>query len=114
MRGKFLGDEDPTDGNLAGIAFGDVWQSVRGPIMVPALQTAVYVCALMSIILFLGRLYLACVLIYVKIMRGKKYTKYKVEAVMAELQRVKEHPKVLVQIPMYNEKEVLIRTALSS
>ena len=106
MRGIFLGDEIPTDGNLAGKTFGDVWQSIRSPIVIPTLQTAVYLCAFMSIILFLERLYLAFVLLYVKIMGEKKYTKYKLEAVTAALQRDKEHPKVLLQIPMYNEKEV--------
>ncbi|KAJ0966592.1 hypothetical protein J5N97_023509 [Dioscorea zingiberensis] len=98
--GEILGSE------VASKSFNDVWQSFRNPVLVPGLQLAVYLCALMSIMLFVERVYMAFVISYVKLSGKKKYTKYNLEELKAKLEREKQHPVVLVQIPMYNEKEV--------
>ncbi|XP_072976034.1 glucomannan 4-beta-mannosyltransferase 1-like isoform X1 [Typha angustifolia] len=82
------------------------WKQVRNPIVVPLLQAAVYVCAAMSVMLFVERLYMAVVIMCVKILGRKRYTKYKLDAMKEELEASYSHPMVLVQIPMYNEKEV--------
>lgn len=82
------------------------WHQIRKPVIVPLLQGAVYVCAAMSIMLFLERVYMAIVICCVKLLRRKRYTKYKVDAILQELEATRSHPMVLVQIPMYNEKEV--------
>ncbi|MQL91427.1 hypothetical protein Taro_024027 [Colocasia esculenta] len=83
-----------------------VWQHIRSPIVLPLLQVAVYLCAIMSIMLFVERVYMAIVILCVKVLGKKRYTKYKLEAMKDELEANNNHPKVLVQIPMYNEKEV--------
>ncbi|KAJ1418956.1 Nucleotide-diphospho-sugar transferase [Sesbania bispinosa] len=49
---------------------------------------------------------MAAVILAVKVLRKKRSTKYNLDAVIEDLERTKTHPKVLIQIPMYNEKEV--------
>lgn len=60
----------------------------------------------MSIMLFLERVYMAIVIACVKCLGKKRYTKYNLEAIKQDLERNKNFPMVLVQIPMFNEKEV--------
>ncbi|XP_020518194.1 mannan synthase 1 isoform X1 [Amborella trichopoda] len=61
----------------------------------------------MSVMLFVERVYMAVVIMVVKLLGKKKYTKYKCEAIRDDLELNKTgHPMVLVQIPMYNEREV--------
>lgn len=83
------------------------WHQIRKPVIVPLLQIAVYICATMSVMLFLERVYMGIVILCVKLLRRKRYTKYKIDAIREELESTGDHPMVLVQIPMYNEKEVL-------
>ncbi|KAL2502734.1 Glucomannan 4-beta-mannosyltransferase 9 [Forsythia ovata] len=87
-------------------SFGYAWELLRVPIAVPLLRIAVYICIGMSIMLFLERIYMAIVIVCVKLLGKKRYTKYQVDAIKEDLQRNKNYPMVLVQIPMYNEKEV--------
>lgn len=56
--------------------------------------------------MFVERVYMAIVMVIVMLLRKKMYTKYKLEAAKRQLETTKNHPVVLVQIPMYNEKEV--------
>ncbi|KAI8563289.1 hypothetical protein RHMOL_Rhmol03G0101600 [Rhododendron molle] len=60
----------------------------------------------MSIMLFVERVYMAIVIISVKLLGKKRYTKYKLDDLKEDLERNKSYPLVLIQIPMYNEKEV--------
>ncbi|KAH7553542.1 hypothetical protein JRO89_XS12G0024200 [Xanthoceras sorbifolium] len=60
----------------------------------------------MSVMLFIERVYMAIVILYVKLLGKKIYTKYNLEKMKEDLEINKSHPKVLVQIPMFNEKEV--------
>ncbi|ESR41606.1 hypothetical protein CICLE_v10013685mg [Citrus x clementina] len=60
----------------------------------------------MSLMLFIERVYMAIVILYVKVLRKKRYTEYKLEEMKEDLELNKSYPMVLVQIPMYNEKEV--------
>ncbi|KAK9158577.1 hypothetical protein Scep_005151 [Stephania cephalantha] len=69
------------------------------------LRFLVHLCVLMSLLLFMERLSMAVVLLYVKI-TGKRSKKYELESMKRDLEINYEHPKVLVQIPMYNEREV--------
>ncbi|KAJ8532814.1 hypothetical protein K7X08_015703 [Anisodus acutangulus] len=82
------------------------WERIRVPIVVPALHLAMYLCIAMSIMLFLERVYMAIVIAGVKCFGKKRYTKYKLESVKEDLEKNKNYPMVLVQIPMFNEKEV--------
>ena len=49
---------------------------------------------------------MALVILVVKVLRIKKYTKYKLDAMKQNIERNKRYPMVLIQIPMFNEKEV--------
>ena len=82
------------------------WQLIRSPVVLPFLQGAVYLCATMSIMLFVERLYMAIVILFVKILKKKQYTKYRLHDMRDDLNANNTHPTILVQIPMYNEKEV--------
>lgn len=82
------------------------WQQIRSPIILPLLQGAVYLCAIMSIMLFVERVYMAIVILCVKVLRKKRYTKYRLKNTKDDLEANNNHPTILVQIPMYNEKEV--------
>lgn len=88
----------------------NAWRGyLRGPVLVPLLQLAVYLCAAMSVMLFVERVYMAIVIVCVKVLRKKRYTKYKLklDTVRKEIEDSGTHPKVLVQIPMFNEREVI-------
>ncbi|CAK9182617.1 unnamed protein product [Ilex paraguariensis] len=82
------------------------WQHIRVPVIVPLLTIAIHICAVMSIMLFVERVYMAIVIICVKLLGKKRYTKYKLDALKEDLEHNKSYPMVLIQIPMYNEKEV--------
>lgn len=82
------------------------WKRIRVPVIVPILNVALYICLVMSIMLFVERIYMTIVIICVKLLGKKRYTKYKLEAIKEDLEHNKSYPMVLIQIPMYNEKEV--------
>lgn len=82
------------------------WESIRAPVIIPLLKLAVILCSAMSIMLFVERVVMATVILIVKVLGKKKYRKYNLDAMKQKLQRNKRYPKVLIQIPMYNEKEV--------
>ncbi|KAH9671346.1 glucomannan 4-beta-mannosyltransferase 9 [Citrus sinensis] len=95
--------ERVTDGT-SGISYA--WNSIRASVIVPLLHPAIILCSVMSLMLFIERVYMAIVILYVKVLRKKRYTEYKLEEMKEDLELNKSYPMVLVQIPMYNEKEV--------
>lgn len=88
------------------ISLTQAWDSIRVPIIAPILRIAIYICIGMSIMLFIERVYMAIVIACVKCLGKKRYTKYQLDAIKEDLEKNKNYPKVLVQIPMFNEKEV--------
>ncbi|KAF7149263.1 hypothetical protein RHSIM_Rhsim03G0091800 [Rhododendron simsii] len=82
------------------------WEHIIIPMIVPLLSTAVYLCAGMSIMLFVERVYMAIVILCVKLLGKKRSTEYKLDDLKEDLERNKSYPMVLIQIPMYNEMEV--------
>lgn len=82
------------------------WKQIRNPLVLPFLRIALILCGSMSAMTFMERVYMAIVILLVKLLRIKRYTKYKLEAAKQQLETTKNYPMVLVQIPMYNEKEV--------
>nr|TKW32043.1 hypothetical protein SEVIR_2G144500v2 [Setaria viridis] len=96
------------------------WQAVRWRVVVPALQLAVYVCAAMSLMLFLERLYMAAVVagLWLHRRRCKRQAWRRLADADDPRQRVQDDdddleagdghrcPMVLVQIPMFNERQV--------
>ncbi|PKI65116.1 hypothetical protein CRG98_014430 [Punica granatum] len=49
---------------------------------------------------------MAVIILFVKLFGKKRYTKYRLNAMKEDLELNKSYPMVLIQIPMYNEKEV--------
>ncbi|KAK6163486.1 hypothetical protein DH2020_000350 [Rehmannia glutinosa] len=86
---------------------GLLWELIKAPLIVPFLRFCVYICLAMSIMVFLERLYMGVVIILVKLFWKKPEKRYKWEAMNDDLEMGNEaFPLVLVQIPMFNEKEV--------
>ncbi|XP_022841451.1 mannan synthase 1-like isoform X2 [Olea europaea var. sylvestris] len=87
-------------------SLSNLWESIRVPIIAPILRIAVYICIVMSALLFVERVYMAIVITFVKFFGKKRYTKYQLDSIKDDLEKNKNYPTVLVQIPMFNEKEV--------
>ncbi|KAK8649429.1 hypothetical protein V6N13_130158 [Hibiscus sabdariffa] len=86
---------------------GMVWGQVKAPLMVPLLRLGVLVCLIMSLMLFMERVYMGTVILLLKLFGRKPETRYKWEPVKDDVEMGNSaHPMVLVQIPMYNEREV--------
>nr|ACE60600.1 mannan synthase [Coffea canephora]QPD00577.1 mannan synthase [Coffea canephora]QPD00579.1 mannan synthase [Coffea canephora]QPD00582.1 mannan synthase [Coffea canephora] len=89
-----------------GRSLSQAWDRIRVPIIVPILRFALYVCIAMSVMRFIERVYMAIVIGCVKCLGRKRYTKYNLDAIKEDLEQNRNYPMVLVQIPMFNEKEV--------
>lgn len=84
-----------------------LWDQAKVPLIVPLLRIMVVVCLAMSIMLFIERVYMAVVKVFMKLFGRKPEKKYRWEAMKEDLELGNSaYPMVLVQIPMYNEKEV--------
>ncbi|XP_061352350.1 glucomannan 4-beta-mannosyltransferase 2-like isoform X1 [Gastrolobium bilobum] len=84
-----------------------VWDVIKAPLIVPLLNVAVYICLAMSLMLFMERLYMGVVIILVKLFWKKPEQRYKYEPIQDDVELGSSNfPVVLVQIPMFNEKEV--------
>lgn len=78
------------------------------------MKLLVVLCLAMSLMLFVERVYMGIVIIFVKLFRYKPEKKYKWEPLRDDLEFGNSaYPMVLVQIPMYNEKEVGITRVIS-
>lgn len=88
------------------IAF--IWSQVKAPLIVPLLQISVVVCLIMSLMLFIERVYMSIVIVLLKLFGRKPEKRYKWEPIKDDVELGNSvYPMVLVQIPMYNEREVL-------
>lgn len=106
-----------TTGLLRGdmsVQFGMVWSQIKAPLIVPLLRLAVLLCLVMSLMLFIERVYMAVVIVLVKLFGRKPEKRYKWEPMKDDVELGNSaYPMVLVQIPMYNEKEVPFMAAAS-
>ncbi|CAN8316470.1 unnamed protein product [Cochlearia groenlandica] len=86
------------------------WEQARCVVVVPVFKFMVALCLIMSLMLFIEMMYMGIVIAYVKLFKRKPERVYKWEAMEedddAECGGGATFPMVLVQIPMYNEKEV--------
>ncbi|CAL9091745.1 unnamed protein product [Musa acuminata var. zebrina] len=86
---------------------GLLWMWVRGRVVVPLVRIAVVLCLVMSIILLIEKVSMALVSLYVKVFRRKPEKIYKWEPIQVDEELGSSvHPMVLVQVPMFNEREV--------
>ncbi|XP_039000359.1 glucomannan 4-beta-mannosyltransferase 9 [Hibiscus syriacus] len=86
---------------------GLIWSQIKAPLIVPLLRLAVIVCLIMSLMLFIERVYMGIVIVLVKLFGRKPERRYKWEPIKDDVELGNSaYPMVLVQIPMYNEREV--------
>ncbi|KAL6912141.1 hypothetical protein ACP4OV_000946 [Aristida adscensionis] len=84
------------------------WGQVRAELVVPLLRAAVAACMVMSVIVLAEKAFLGMVSLVVKVLRRRPARMYRCDPIAqgdAEATSA-AFPMVLVQIPMYNEKEV--------
>uniref|UniRef100_A0A0D9VD85 Glycosyltransferase 2-like domain-containing protein n=1 Tax=Leersia perrieri TaxID=77586 RepID=A0A0D9VD85_9ORYZ len=86
----------------------EAWSQVRAPVIVPLLRLAVAICLTMSVLLFLERMYMAVVIAGVKLLRRRPERRYRCDPIPDDDPELASSafPVVLVQIPMFNEREV--------
>ncbi|KAM7531641.1 hypothetical protein LguiB_035051 [Lonicera macranthoides] len=102
MPESFVGGRDDISGQIMVI-----WEVIKTPLVVPLVQMAVVVCLAMSVMLFVERVYMGIVILLVKLFGRKPERRYKWEPIKDDVELGNSaYPLVLVQIPMYNEKEV--------
>ncbi|XP_030962250.1 glucomannan 4-beta-mannosyltransferase 9-like [Quercus lobata] len=98
----FQGTRDDIAGQI-----GLIWQQTKAPLIVPLLKLLVVVCLVMSLMLFMERVYMGIVIVFIKLFGRKPEKSYKCESMRDDLELGHSaYPMVLVQIPMFNEKEV--------
>ncbi|KNA10420.1 hypothetical protein SOVF_144400 [Spinacia oleracea] len=88
-----------------------MWETIKTPLIVPLLKLGVVVCLAMSLMLFMERLYMGIVIVLVKLFWKKPEKRYKWEALPDSIDDIEtggsnKFPHVLIQIPMFNEREV--------
>ncbi|KAK7341947.1 hypothetical protein VNO80_24888 [Phaseolus coccineus] len=84
-----------------------VWEVIKAPLIVPLMNVAVYICLAMALMLFMERVYMGIVIILVKLFWKKPHQRYKFEPLQEDEELGNTNfPVVLIQIPMFNEKEV--------
>ncbi|CAN6557134.1 unnamed protein product [Malus baccata var. baccata] len=87
--------------------FGLIWELIKAPLIVPLLTVGVYVSLAMSLMLFFERVYMGVVIVLVKLFWKKPEERYKYEPIQDDLEVGSSNfPVVLIQIPMFNEREV--------
>lgn len=90
-----------------GAQMGVIWEQTKTPLLVPLLKLSVILCLSMSVMLFIERVYMGVVILLVKLFGRKPEKRYNWEPLKEDLELANSnYPMVLVQIPMYNEREV--------
>ncbi|KAJ0976309.1 hypothetical protein J5N97_018274 [Dioscorea zingiberensis] len=86
---------------------GMVWEQVKFPLVIPLLKVAVMLSLAMSLMLFIERLYMGIIILFVKLSGMKPDKRYKWEPMQDDVELgTSSFPMVLIQIPMFNEREV--------
>ncbi|KAF4369915.1 hypothetical protein F8388_011785 [Cannabis sativa] len=70
------------------------WDSLRVSMIAPLLNLAMTLCSVMSIMLFIERVYMAMVILFVKLLGMNRYTKYKLESIKEAVELDKSYPLV--------------------
>ena len=84
-----------------------VWEQIKAPLIVPILKVTMVLCLAMSLMLFIERIYMSVAIVLVKIFSGEPHQRYKYEPIKEDVELGSlAFPAVLVQIPMFNEREV--------
>ncbi|PKA47100.1 putative mannan synthase 4 [Apostasia shenzhenica] len=98
-----------TDGMLPNW-YHSAWDAVRLRAIAPAMWAAVMVCLALSVMLMVEALFMSAVSLAVRLLQWTPEKRYKWEPLGGDLEAgSSSYPMVLIQIPMYNEKEWLLR-----
>ncbi|XP_047967399.1 glucomannan 4-beta-mannosyltransferase 9-like isoform X2 [Salvia hispanica] len=88
-------------------SMGRLWGTVKATFLARGVRLGLFICLIMSTMLFVEWLYIGFVVAYVKLYKKKPEKRYKWEAIRADPETGNAaFPMVLVQIPIFNEKEV--------
>lgn len=83
------------------------WRQVRVQLLVPLLRAAVVLCMVLSVIALTEKVFLGMVSSVMKVLRRRPSRLYRCDPIVQDEEAGSTaFPMVLVQIPMYNEKEV--------
>ncbi|KAL5211166.1 hypothetical protein ABZP36_022013 [Zizania latifolia] len=83
------------------------WRQVRMELLVPLLRGAVVMCVVLSVVVLAEKVFLGVVSSVVKVLHRRPARLYRCHPLVEDEEAGSESfPMVLVQIPMYNEKEV--------
>ncbi|KAJ1259990.1 hypothetical protein BS78_10G197700 [Paspalum vaginatum] len=102
-------------GDASGQVAAAVWRQLKSPVAVPLLRLSVSLCLAMSVMLLAEKLYMAAVVLGARLLpglRARPERRYRWEPIGdggggGDLEAAAaDYPTVLVQIPMYNEREV--------
>lgn len=90
-----------------GEKIGPLWKLVRSYVLLPVVVFALYVCLVLSFLLFVEWVHMMFLAALAKLIKKKPAKRYKWEPVKDDLESgSSDFPIVLVQIPIYNEIEV--------
>ncbi|KAK7279490.1 hypothetical protein RJT34_24543 [Clitoria ternatea] len=106
---SFFTKMEAFQGSRDDIAFqvGLMWSQIKEPVMVPLLRVAVFLCLFMSLMMLVERVYMGIIICLVKLFGRKPEKLYKWEPMKDDVELGNSsYPMVLVQVPMYNEREV--------
>jgi len=79
----------------------------RAMVVVPLLRVAIFLCLVMTLMILAEKICFGMVSLVVKIFHLKAEKRYRWEPMRPDLEQgTRAYPKVLIQIPMFNEKEV--------
>ncbi|KAJ0975316.1 hypothetical protein J5N97_017281 [Dioscorea zingiberensis] len=85
----------------------EIWSHIRISVLLPALKVAIIICLIMSVMLIVEKLNMGAVSLFVKIFRRSPEKVYKWEPIKEDEELgTSAYPMVLVQVPMFNEREV--------
>ncbi|KAL8496442.1 hypothetical protein ACS0TY_020234 [Phlomoides rotata] len=86
---------------------GPIWKLIKSTFIVPVLRVALYICLVMSFLLFVEWVHVMFLAALAKLFRKKPVKRYKWEQMKDDLENGNVgFPMVLVQVPIYNEIEV--------
>jgi beta-mannan synthase len=98
---------DSYEGLLQSVQIADAWYMFRLYILVPIVNLAVLLCLIMSLMVLFEKTSMGMISLYAKVFRRRPHRVYKCDPIVADEESGSAaFPMVLVQIPMYNEKEV--------
>lgn len=85
----------------------EIWIMARVGFIAPVLNVVIPIFLTLSVLILVEKIFFGLTTLYVKVFKLKPKTRYRWEAIKPDLESGNiAFPMVLVQIPMYNEKEV--------